>query len=122
MAHKTNITLGVLGPYCVLPNLELSGSLVSNYTIKREISLDQFDANIGVYYNDFAVQIADSTPLPNVHVNIKLFTDCGVYLSTAEEDYSGNTGGCAAVVASQDIIANEDVIGVIGLEYSTAAK
>ncbi|KAI9351524.1 periplasmic binding protein-like I [Obelidium mucronatum] len=82
-----------------------------------------------VYFYDLGVQTAvdmfnqaNSSILPNVHINIKRFSDCGEYWPSVSKDYSGKSGGFAGAIMSEDVLANTDVIGVIGIEYSTVAR
>ncbi|KAJ3024014.1 UNVERIFIED_CONTAM: hypothetical protein HDU68_008346 [Siphonaria sp. JEL0065] len=132
MDSKINITLGFISNYCFFPEVQLvdGGSLVSNYTITSEISANQVNwASANVYYNDLAmlvaVQTINESPyiLPNAHINVKRFTDCGGYYEDAMDTYNGYSGGYAGSQMSTDIgEVYKDVIGVIGNEYSSTAR
>ncbi|KAI9351488.1 periplasmic binding protein-like I [Obelidium mucronatum] len=132
MAFKTNITLGLIGNYCNFPDVQLvdGGSLVANYTISASVSLNQLKLPSAYsYINDAAVIAAidmvneSNDILPNVHVNVKRFTDCGGYYPGVLELYNGYSGGYAGSIMSNEIgLSYTDVVGVIGIEYSTTAR
>ncbi|KAJ3241383.1 hypothetical protein HDU78_001840 [Chytriomyces hyalinus] len=127
----TNITIGLVAYYCVLPGLVLNGSLVTNYPAKyntsTEISFGGIDGY--AYFFDKAAEAGvnqvnnDPTLLPGIHVNIKRFSDCGASYPNAATTYSGKSAPFAASVLGLDVIENHpDVVALVGTQYSSTAK
>ncbi|KAI8612872.1 periplasmic binding protein-like I [Chytriomyces sp. MP71] len=106
MMGKTNITLGFVSNYCTIKGLHTVGSFVTNSTARTpSISLNDLT---GI--------------LPDVHVNIARFSDCGVYYEGAELSYNGLSAGFASTVLAIDVLdIHKDVVGLIGNEYSATA-
>ncbi|ORY51272.1 hypothetical protein BCR33DRAFT_451181 [Rhizoclosmatium globosum] len=130
MTTKQNITLAIIGSYCYIDNLVWNdnGSLVSNFTLSREMGIKQLGLNGGfTYFYDLGVQMgldyvnANESILPGFHLNVKRFSDCGAYYP-AVESFNGNSGGYAQAVTAIDVVGSKDVIGAVGIEYSTLAK
>ncbi|ORY51281.1 periplasmic binding protein-like I [Rhizoclosmatium globosum] len=129
VAAKQNITLGFVGYYCVLKGLALNGSLVTNFNPVFNSSVVHLSDWSGfMYFADLAWLAAidevnkDPTILPNVHVNVKRFSDCGSYTPNLNQNYTGSSGGFASAIMAPDIIFNHtDVIGILGNEFSTTA-
>ncbi|KAJ3298099.1 Golgi transport complex subunit 3 [Rhizoclosmatium sp. JEL0117] len=127
---RLNITLAIIGSYCYIDNLVWNdyGSLVSNFTLSREMGIKQLGLNGGfTYFYDLGVQMgldyvnANESILPGFHFNVKRFSDCGAYYP-AVESFNGNSGGYAQAVTAIDVVGSKDVIGAVGIEYSTLAK
>ncbi|KAI9351526.1 periplasmic binding protein-like I [Obelidium mucronatum] len=125
-----NITIGLIQWYCYERYSIITGSLVSNFSLKYDPSIYDLQTYAGaVYLSDVAVSAAveivnrDPQILPGIHVNVKRFSDCGSYWPEVESEFEGKTAGFAASVLSSQIISeNTDVLGVVGCEYSTTAR
>ncbi|KAJ3031520.1 UNVERIFIED_CONTAM: hypothetical protein HDU68_003056 [Siphonaria sp. JEL0065] len=111
-------------------HIKFNGSYVTNFTISSNVTptygTDSFQSYI--YVPDLAMVAAidlvnNSTDiLKDVHVNIKRFSDCGPWWPDVES-YVGASGGFASSIMVEDIVNNhQDVIAMIGGEYSTTTK
>ncbi|KAI9349067.1 periplasmic binding protein-like I [Obelidium mucronatum] len=126
---KTNITFGFISNYCYFQSTVLNGSYVSNFTISTQESLSRiYKPSANPYFGDLATLAAvnvinnSSEILPDIHINIKRFSDCGEWYPDVEDRYGGESGGFATAVTSTDFgINHNDVIAVIGNQYSTTA-
>ncbi|KAJ3298092.1 hypothetical protein HDU79_000493 [Rhizoclosmatium sp. JEL0117] len=124
----TNITFGIIGNYCYFPYLVTTGSYVTNFTYSPENTAALDSYTYYVYFSDLAAVVAIETIntlniFPGVHINVKRFSDCGAYWPTVENDFQGATGGFASSIMMHDILeAHNDVVAVIGLEYSSTAR
>ncbi|ORY51263.1 periplasmic binding protein-like I [Rhizoclosmatium globosum] len=124
----TNITFGIIGNYCYFPYLVTTGSYVTNFTYSPENTAALDGYTYYVYFSDLAAVVAIETIntlniFPGVHINVKRFSDCGAYWPTVENDFQGATGGFASSIMMHDILeAHNDVVAVIGLEYSSTAR
>ncbi|KAI8619641.1 hypothetical protein BC830DRAFT_1078380 [Chytriomyces sp. MP71] len=130
-AGKTNITLGLTTPLCLLAGLQFNGSYLSHLNVSATLSAEYLGLGLQTepYFSYLAVRAAidyvnnHSTILPDVHVNLKLFDDCGYYSDGLEYSYEGSGGGWSQVVTANDIVnVHTDVIGIVGDDYSSIAK
>ncbi|KAJ3223998.1 hypothetical protein HDU81_008805 [Chytriomyces hyalinus] len=125
----TNITLAFVASYCTIPQQTTIGSYLTSYLPDANQSIAVFENLSGfIHYCDVAMDLAvneiNANPniLPNVYVNVKRFSDCGGWYPTVES-FTGLDVGFAAVEAAEDIITRHpDVIGVIGDQWSSAAR
>ncbi|KAJ3009927.1 UNVERIFIED_CONTAM: hypothetical protein HDU68_002413 [Siphonaria sp. JEL0065] len=125
-----NITVGFIANYCLFHDLTINRSVVSNYTISRQTSLDMIGKRAWyTYYSDLSALVAidminNSTEiLPDIHINVKRFTDCGQWKPNVDITFKGNTIGFASSTLIQDIVDNNpDIIGVIGFQVSSTAR
>ncbi|KAJ3129585.1 hypothetical protein HK100_008517 [Physocladia obscura] len=126
---RVNITIGYILNYCSIPDLVFNGSLVTNFTFLHLDSIDP-NGNSGLsFFADvmftYAIESVNNRTdiLPDVHVNIARFTDCGPYNPLADLNYIGQSGGYASSKTSLDISeVYTDVIGILASEYSTTAR
>ncbi|KAI8831346.1 periplasmic binding protein-like I [Chytriomyces cf. hyalinus JEL632] len=125
----TNITIGLIANYCAIPFMTFNQSYASNFTSAYDPNTININGNSGwSYYSDLAVAAAIENAnreqiLLGVYVNLKRFSDCGEYYVDADWSYMGNSAGYAAAVTAVDIVdVHTDVIGVIGNQFSSAAK
>ncbi|ORY51293.1 periplasmic binding protein-like I [Rhizoclosmatium globosum] len=127
--QKTNVTIGLVGPYCAVPFVSTSASLVTRYpkTFSRD-TIDVFGWSGWAFLNDAVISMAisdiNSRPdiLPNLQVNIKRFSSCGPYNPTANLKYNGQPIGFASAIMTNDIInVHKDVIAVVGNDISSVA-
>ncbi|KAJ3409515.1 Gamma-aminobutyric acid type B receptor subunit 2 [Chytriomyces hyalinus] len=125
----TNITLGFVSSYCAIDHQIFNSSLVTNFSEPLSPWISYMRLSGFIYYNDIAmllaVQEVNSSPtiLPDVHVNVKRFTDCGPWYPNAENLYNGNSEGYATAVMASDINdVHKDVIGLISNQWSTTAN
>ncbi|KAJ3399302.1 hypothetical protein HDU80_008087 [Chytriomyces hyalinus] len=124
-----NITIGLIANYCAIPFMIFNQSYASNFTSTYDPNTINMNGNSGwAYYGDLAVAAAIENAnreqiLPGVYVNLKRFSDCGEYYVEADWSYMGNSAGYAAAVTAVDIVdVHTDVVGVIGNQFSSAAK
>ncbi|KAJ3249561.1 hypothetical protein HDU78_000088 [Chytriomyces hyalinus] len=130
--HITNLSIGLINWYCWIPSLDIEGTFVRTPNISaglfsyNDIQNGNYDA--WLYFVDMGLQAAidslnnDSSVLSGIHINIKRFSNCGPWRAGIADSWTGSTGGVASVMA-QDIIENhKDVIGVIGMEYSSTTR
>ncbi|KAJ3235322.1 hypothetical protein HDU78_005267 [Chytriomyces hyalinus] len=125
-----NISIATIGNYCAMKYMTFNGSYASNFTSKFDTSIVNLNGNSGyTYLPDLAIMAAideinnDPTILPGVYVSLKRFSDCGSYYPKADAEYSGGSGGYASAMTATDIIENhKDVLGVIGNQFSNAAR
>ncbi|KAJ3405920.1 hypothetical protein HDU80_000490 [Chytriomyces hyalinus] len=130
-ATKFNITIASIANYCTIPNMEFNGSLGIEGTFPQAYDstlLDLYGNSGWAYLGDAGIRAAidrvnnDPNILPNIHVNLKRFTDCGAYYPEADLEYWGNSAGYASAVTGMEIVYDHtDVIGVIGNEFSSTA-
>ncbi|KAI8827380.1 periplasmic binding protein-like I [Chytriomyces cf. hyalinus JEL632] len=130
-ATKFNITIASIANYCTIPNMEFNGSLGIEGTYPQSYDstlLDLYGNSGWAYLGDAGIRAAidrvnnDPNILPNVHVNLKRFTDCGAYYPEADLEYWGNSAGYVSAVTGMEIVYNHtDVIGVVGNEFSSTA-
>ncbi|ORY40239.1 periplasmic binding protein-like I [Rhizoclosmatium globosum] len=77
------------------------------------------------YFEDLAIAIAiddinkDNNLLQNITVGMKRFSDCGAYYPQVEH-YNGGFTGLVGTEVVNNVVSNNDVIGVIGAEFSSA--
>ncbi|TPX74779.1 hypothetical protein CcCBS67573_g03937 [Chytriomyces confervae] len=125
-----NISIATVGNYCAMKYMTFNGSYASNFTSKFDTSIVNLNGNSGyTYLPDLAIMAAideinnDPSILPGVYVSLKRFSDCGSYYPKADAEYSGGSGGYASAMTATDIIENhKDVLGVIGNQFSNAAR
>ncbi|KAJ3236888.1 hypothetical protein HDU81_010254 [Chytriomyces hyalinus] len=128
-ATAINITIGLIANYCAIPFMTFNQSYASNFTSTYDPNTININGNSGwTYYGDLAVSAAIENAnreeiFPGVYVKLKRFTDCGEYYVDADWSYTGNSAGYAAAVTAVDIVdVHTDVVGVIGNQFSAAAK
>ncbi|KAI9351386.1 periplasmic binding protein-like I [Obelidium mucronatum] len=128
MFTKQNITFGIIGNYCYFPDVVVEGSQVSNYSISAAATEALDPYSYYVYFSDLAAVVSIDLAnrlevIPNTFINYKRFSDCGGYWPTVQNDFGGATGGFASSIMMEDIYdKNPDIVGVIGLEYSSTAR
>ncbi|KAJ3248627.1 hypothetical protein HDU77_008051 [Chytriomyces hyalinus] len=130
--HITNLSIGLISWYCWIPSLEIEGSFVRTPNISaglfsyNDIQNGNYDA--WLYFVDMGLQAAidslniDDSVLSGIHINIKRFSNCGPWTATIADSWTGSTGGAASVMAQEIIENHEDVIGVVGMEYSSTTR
>ncbi|KAJ3230181.1 hypothetical protein HDU81_004674 [Chytriomyces hyalinus] len=124
------LTLGIVGTYCTMPNLVFNNSLVTNLTTNyRDSGVEYLGGSGFAFFNSLIAQIAadevnnDTQLLPDIHVNLKLFSDCGSHFPWSEESFGGNSSGFASSILVNDIAnIHTDVLGIVGTEYSSTVK
>ncbi|KAJ3242659.1 hypothetical protein HDU78_001328 [Chytriomyces hyalinus] len=125
----TNITLAFVASFCTIPQQTTNGSYLTSYLPDANPSIPVFENLSGfIHYCDVAMDLAvkeiNANPniLPNVYVNVKRFSDCGGWYPTVES-FTGHDVGFPAVETAEDIVVRHpDVIGVIGDQWSSAAR
>ncbi|KAI9351481.1 periplasmic binding protein-like I, partial [Obelidium mucronatum] len=125
-----NITLAYVSNYCSIKGLAYYGSQVLNFPTVYDTSIvTPYALSSYIYFPDIVMTMAvdylnnNSSILSGVHVNIKRFSDCGEWYPGVEDEYTGASGGYAtSIMVSEIIERNPDVIGIIGNQFSTAAR
>ncbi|KAJ3097208.1 hypothetical protein HK100_005413 [Physocladia obscura] len=124
----TNISLGSIAIYCAVPNLITTRSIVTNFSTTYDPNFINYNGWSGfTFFNELAILLAvdeinnSSTILPNIHVNVKRFSTCGSYDASYDSDYSGFGVGFAGAVMVQDVLQQNDLIALVGSEYSSTA-
>ncbi|KAJ3058117.1 hypothetical protein HDU98_005796, partial [Podochytrium sp. JEL0797] len=125
----TNITLAFLSNYCSIQSTAMSGSQLLNFSQTYNPALiHPYQLSSYIFFPDLAMQMAvdaiNANPsiLPGINVNVKRFSDCGAFYPGVENDYAGYSGGYATARSVSDVLTNQDVIGVIGNEFSSTAR
>ncbi|KAJ3259507.1 hypothetical protein HDU77_001853 [Chytriomyces hyalinus] len=124
------LTLGIVGTYCTMPNLVFNHSLVTNLTTNyHDAGVDYLGGSGFAFLNSLIAQIAadevnnDTQLLPDIHVNLKHFSDCGPHFPWSEESFGGNSSGFASSILVHDIAnVHKDVVGIVGTEYSSTVR
>ncbi|KAJ3233075.1 hypothetical protein HDU81_002535, partial [Chytriomyces hyalinus] len=116
--------------FCWFQEFAVERSILTNFTISREVSLGTFDSfKLYSYWsavaaviavNDFNMQV---DVLSGAYVSLKFVTDCGAWFPNATELFQGKPNGFASVVTANDISQiHKDIIGVIGDDFSLTAR
>ncbi|KAI9340277.1 periplasmic binding protein-like I [Obelidium mucronatum] len=110
---QTSITFAFVGPYAILPNVEMNGSLVTNDpnsgSLMVEYSTEFSDLTL-FYWNDVCARIAvdainaNNEVLPDTTINIKRFNNF--------RSMKGDNGGYAMQIAMDIQNNHPDVVAV----------
>ncbi|TPX40491.1 hypothetical protein CcCBS67573_g10621, partial [Chytriomyces confervae] len=129
---RANLSIGLINWYCWIPSLEIDDSFVTTPNISaglfnyNDIQNGNYDA--WLYFVDMGLQAAidsvnsDDSVLSGIHINIKRFSNCGPWRTGIAESWTGSTGGAASVMAQEILENHKDVIGVVGMEYSSTTR
>ncbi|KAJ3405548.1 hypothetical protein HDU80_001163 [Chytriomyces hyalinus] len=116
--------------FCWFQEFAVERSILTNFTISREVTLGTFDSvKLYSYWSAVAAVIAVNDfnkqvdVLSGAYVSLKFVTDCGAWFPNAMELFQGKPNGFASVVTANDISQiHQDIIGVIGDDYSSTAR